>query len=87
MMRRLVWFFAGAGSSVWAQRAAKKRLRRYTPPAAVERARQSTLKAAREVKAAVREGRSAASDYRDDARAEVQADQARRRIRPVHDTG
>jgi hypothetical protein len=86
-MKRLMWFVAGAGSGVWAQRAAKKRLRRYTPPAAVERARQSTVKVARDVKTAVREGRTAASDYRDDARAEVQADRARRRIRPVRDAG
>lgn len=84
-MRRVLWFALGAGSSVWARRSAKKRLERYTPPAAVERARQRGSAAARSVKAAVGEGRQAMRDYQTDAKADLDAQAARKRIRPARD--
>ena len=84
-MRRVVWFGLGVGSTVWARRTARKRLERYTPPAAVERARQRGVNAVREVKAAVVEGRATAREYQEDAKAELEAQAARKRIRPARE--
>lgn len=85
MIRRGLWFVMGAVSSVWVQRKARRRLQRYTPPAAVERVRQQGVAAVRSVRAAVDEGREAMREYQADAQAELEADQARRKLRPVRE--
>ncbi|MDH3753063.1 MAG: hypothetical protein OEU32_04240 [Acidimicrobiia bacterium] len=84
-MRRALWFGLGVGSSIWARRAARRRVQQYTPPEVVQRAKVRTTRAAREIRAAVGEGRDAMREFQEDARAEITADTKRRSIRAVED--
>ncbi len=82
-MRRILWFGMGVGSSVWAQRSAKKRLKKYTPPAVIDRAVKRTAGVVRTVQDAVSEGRTVAKDYQDDAKSEMQEQRRRGAYRPA----
>lgn len=82
-MRRFLWFGMGVGSSVWAQRSAKKRLKKYSPPAVVDRAVKRTANAVKTVQDAVSEGRTVAKDYQDEAKSEMQEQRRRGAYRPA----
>jgi hypothetical protein len=59
VIRRALWFGAGAASALWVERKARQAAQRFTPPALATSAAERAKERGRDVLAAVAEGRRA----------------------------
>jgi hypothetical protein len=71
VFKRLLWFGLGSASSLWAMRALRRTVERFTPHRVAQDAVAGARSAGSEIRAAIDEGRAAMREREAELRAEI----------------